>query len=57
MNTGQIIMLGDGIRDEIERARESDDIGVIREHLVKAIEGLDVLVNLAKSATPPLEDR
>jgi hypothetical protein len=47
MNSGAVIILVDAIRGHVAFAQGSDDLAVVREHLSKALEGLDVL---AKSA-------
>jgi hypothetical protein len=50
VNTGQIILLADNVRDELERARKTEDLNAIRQHLDKAIEGVSTLIDLAKAA-------
>jgi hypothetical protein len=50
LNTGQIVLIADNVRDELERARETEDLKAIRQYLDKAIEGVSTLIDLAKAA-------
>jgi hypothetical protein len=56
MNAGQVHVIADGALSHLERAREANDLKVIRKHLDEAIKGLKVLVDLAIEAAPPSEE-
>jgi hypothetical protein len=52
MNPGQTIILADSVQSELERARETEDLKVIRQHIDTAIETMSVIVKIAKEAAP-----
>jgi hypothetical protein len=56
VSSGQIILIVDAIRDDLERARESDDLDTIRKRLDRALEGISALVGLTKAAARSPED-
>jgi hypothetical protein len=55
MNAGQVRLIANDVLAHLERARETEDTTAIREHLDKAIAGINVLLDLADVAGPPLE--
>lgn len=57
MNTGQVILMADIVRDELERLRAKPKTSMRSGSTsTKAIAGLNVLIDLAKAAASAADD-